>query len=274
MTLIGKIFTVLTLLLSVLFMAFSLMVFATHTNWKDKADEINAARVSKETELKKAQADLASVQIALAQEQASRRQAIASLQTRLTQSTSELSSKEGDLQSLSAAHAKVTDAEKIAQERLKTLEGEVDKLRTEVRDIQGDRDVQFDKVVALTEQLNQAEGTKLRMEERNASLLSQVAQQKMVMDAHGLKADSLVSHIPPKVEGIVIAIDGKDLVEISLGSDDGLKTGHTMEVYRGNTYLGRVVIKKTEPDRSVGQIMKELKRGPIKKGDNVTTKFS
>lgn len=273
MTLVGKIFTVLTLLLSVLFMAFSLMTFATHTNWRDRFLDESKKLASVSLELKTAKADLDAVRVALAQEQASRRQAIASLQTRLTQATGELASKERDLQSLSAAHAKVTDAEKIAQERLKTLEGEVDKLRTEVRDIQGDRDVQFEKVVALTEQLNQAEGTKLRMEERNASLLNQVAQQKMVMDAHGLKADSLVAHIPPKVEGVVLAVGDKDLVEISLGSDDGLKEGHAMEVFRGDKYLGRVIIRKTSPDRAVGQMVKELQRGTIKKGDNVSTKL-
>ncbi len=273
MTLVGKIFTVLTLLLSVLFMAFSMMTFATHTNWRDKYIELNRLKENQSAELKTVKADLDSVRVVLAQEQASRRQAIAALQTRLTQASSELASKERDLQSLSAAHAKVTDAEKIAQERLKTLEGEVDKVRTEVRDIQGDRDVQFEKVVALTEQLNQAEGTKLRMEERNASLLAQVAQQKMVMDAHGLKADSLVAHIPPKVEGVVLAVGDKDLIEISLGSDDGLKEGHSMEVYRGDKYLGRVIIRKTSPDRAVGQMVKELQRGSIKKGDNVSTKL-
>ena len=73
---------------------------------------------------------------------------------------------------------------------------------------------------------------------------------------------------------MVIAVSDKDLIEISLGADDGLKEGHTLDVYRGNTYLGRVVIRRTAPDRSVGQIMKELQRGQIRKGDHVTTKLS
>ena len=56
--------------------------------------------------------------------------------------------------------------------------------------------------------------------------------------------------------------------------DDGLKVGHSLDVYRGNTYLGRIVIKKTNPDRAVGQVKKELQRGQIKRGDRVTTRFS
>ena len=68
--------------------------------------------------------------------------------------------------------------------------------------------------------------------------------------------------------------DGKDLIEISIGADDGRKAGHPLEVYRGNTYLGRIVIFKTGPDRAVGRIQKDLQRGQIKRGDRVTTKFS
>jgi hypothetical protein len=97
---------------------------------------------------------------------------------------------------------------------------------------------------------------------------------KMVMDANGLTADSLVSHIPPKVEGVVLEVSDKDLVEISIGNDDGLKEGHSLEVYRGNTYIGRITIRRTAPDRAVGQIIRELQRGQIKRGDRVSTKLS
>jgi hypothetical protein len=72
----------------------------------------------------------------------------------------------------------------------------------------------------------------------------------------------------------VLAANSSDLIEISLGSDDGLKAGHTLQVYRGNQYLGQVTVRSTGPDRAVAQIVKELQRGPIRKDDNVTTKFN
>ena len=101
-----------------------------------------------------------------------------------------------------------------------------------------------------------------------------MSQMKMVLDRNGLTADSLVAHIPPKVEGVVLEVSDKDLVEISIGADDGLKIGHTLDVYSGNQYLGQIVIRKTNPDRAVGQVKKELQRGQIKRGNRVTTKFS
>jgi hypothetical protein len=73
---------------------------------------------------------------------------------------------------------------------------------------------------------------------------------------------------------VVLEVSGKDLIEISIGADDGLKVGHALDVYRGSTYLGRIVIRKTGPDRAVGQVLRELQRGQIKRGDRVTTRFS
>ena len=135
-------------------------------------------------------------------------------------------------------------------------------------------DKMFLNVVDLTDKLNQAESLRQNLEEVNKQAMQQMSQMKMVLDRHGLAPDSLVAHIPPKVEGVVIDVNDKDLLEISIGSDDGLKVGHSLDVYRGNTYLGRIVIRKTNPDRAVGQIQKELQRGQIKRGDRVTTKFS
>ena len=37
MTLLGKIFTVLIMIMSVMFMGVSIIVYATHTNWREKS---------------------------------------------------------------------------------------------------------------------------------------------------------------------------------------------------------------------------------------------
>ncbi|MFN0053354.1 MAG: hypothetical protein ACKV0T_14315 [Planctomycetales bacterium] len=69
-------------------------------------------------------------------------------------------------------------------------------------------------------------------------------------------------------------------MEVSLGSDDGLKPGHEMTVYRsglkGNQrskYLARIKIVKSTPDKAVGQVIESSRNGLIQKGDYVTTKF-
>ena len=284
MTLVGKIFTVLIFIMSLVFMSFAVMVFATHRNWREVAtnpnpkagqqlglmQQLEAAKV-KRTELEDL---LTRVKGDLAEERASRRMALAALQTRPAKSEDALGATQKSLDELSANHTQATKTFEIAETRLEVLEKETQELRDLLRATQQATDKTFTTVVALTDQLNQAEGTKLRLGDRNTQLAEEVTQMKMVMDAHGLTKTTLVSKIPPKVEGRVLAVSDKDLVEISLGSDDGLKEGHALEVYRGNTYLGRIVIRKTAPDRAVGQIVKELQRGQIKQGDNVSSKLS
>ncbi|MDP6718144.1 MAG: hypothetical protein QGF59_05810, partial [Pirellulaceae bacterium] len=59
-----------------------------------------------------------------------------------------------------------------------------------------------------------------------------------------------------------------------LGSDDGIRVDHQLVVFRSKSYLGRVVIRKVDTNFAVAEVIKETRRGTIRKGDNVTTRFS
>jgi len=78
----------------------------------------------------------------------------------------------------------------------------------------------------------------------------------------------------PTVDGIVTAVSKSGLVEISIGSDDGLREGHQLEVFSGSSYLGRIKIRRTAPDRAVGEVIPEYRKGDIKKGNRVATRLS
>lgn len=282
MTLVGKIFTVLIFIMSLVFMSFAVMVFATHQNWRDLVKSTDSSKPGlerrlelKTAELTAAKAEHERTKQQLALEQASRRQALAALQTRLTTAEATVAQQEKELNDKTAALNLESEANKVAQTRLTQLEGEVATLRKETQLAQLDRDTQFSKVVELTDRLNQDEVKRQALEERSNQLNAQLAQMTMVMKAHGLDANSLVSNLEPiNLNGIVLVVGDKDLIEISVGKDDGLREGHIMEVYRGDTYIGQIKIMKVAPDRAVGQINKDLKRGQVKKGDHVTTKFS
>ena len=57
------------------------------------------------------------------------------------------------------------------------------------------------------------------------------------------------------------------------GGDDGVQMGHFLEVYRDDEYLGRVQVISVKPDRSVGRVIREFKRGDIQPGDRVATRL-
>lgn len=274
MTLVGKIFTMLILIMSIVFMAFSMMVFATHKNWKAAATTLQGTLTTTNAALKDAKDQLEREKMELAREQAARKAALAALQVRATRAEETLAATQKQFSDLATAHSKTTAATEEAQRRLATLEEETKTLRDTLRGAQQKTDQMFLTVVDLTDKLNQAESLRQSLEEVNRQATQQMSQMKMVLDRNGLTADSLVSHIPPKVDGVVVEVSDRDLVEISIGADDGLKVGHSLDVYRGTQYLGRIVVKKTNPDRAVGQVMKELQRGQIKRGDRVTTRFS
>jgi hypothetical protein len=66
---------------------------------------------------------------------------------------------------------------------------------------------------------------------------------------------------------------GAQLVEVTIGADDGLKPGNTVEVFRGSKYLGRVEILQTSPDKSVGRVDRRFQQGRIEEGDRVATRI-
>ncbi|MCU0876304.1 MAG: hypothetical protein MUF06_00740 [Pirellulaceae bacterium] len=283
MTLVGKIFTVLIFVMSIVFFAFSMMVFATHRNWKEYATNPTAAagkplglqiQLDNQKQINRdAEATIQRLRDELKNEQAARTTALAALFARYSRTQMELATKEQELQSLRATHAQVARAAEEAQNRLTALETEVTGIRDDYRTTKEDLDAKLLQVIKLTDELNQAIALRNLEQEKNTQAVLQIAQMKSVLDANGLSATSLVSHIPPAVDGVVLEVGEKDLIEISIGKDDGLKEGHSLEVYRNNTYLGRIVIRRTAPDRAVGQVIKELQRGQIKRGDRVSTKL-
>ena len=108
---------------------------------------------------------------------------------------------------------------------------------------------------------------------RQYRLLNQVSQQEAVLRANDLNASDDISGVPPKREGTVRQVDGLNkYVVVSVGSDDGLRRGHTMDVHRGSKYVGRVQLTKTHPDRSIGVVLDDYRKDAIRSGDSVRTR--
>ena len=64
----------------------------------------------------------------------------------------------------------------------------------------------------------------------------------------------------------------KIFVEVTVGSDDGIRQGNTMEVFRGGRYLGQIQIVRTTPDKSVGRVDRSRQQGEIRAKDRVETR--
>ncbi|MCL4207032.1 MAG: hypothetical protein KJ000_31500 [Pirellulaceae bacterium] len=284
MTLLGKIFTVLILIMSIVFMSFSVVVFATHKNWKMLVTNptptetyglglVHQLKRERETNLN-LRRELEDLKTQNAIEKAARRHAIGALETKLTSVQQSLTEKEGQLRTLQATESESAAALKIAVDTAEKLRVAVDGLRTEVRATQEARDAKFAEVVRLTDQLQGAMGTQRILQERAQQMVTQISDMKRVIDAAGVDVNMDTNAVPPPLDGIVTAVGESNLIEVSLGSDDGLRVGHRIEVFRDNSYLGHAIVLKTDPDRSVAQMDDKTQRGLIKVRDRVATKIN
>ena len=74
------------------------------------------------------------------------------------------------------------------------------------------------------------------------------------------------------IEGVVFTVQG-GLLEISIGSDDGVSKGAWLRIFRadGSMYLGKAQVLQTAPDKSVCKVLPETRKGVITKGDRVSS---
>ncbi|MEX2186085.1 MAG: hypothetical protein WD875_04790 [Pirellulales bacterium] len=286
MTFVGKIFTVLIFVFSLVMMSLALMVGAAHKNWKDEAtwpasqataqrpaglvDQLadakrqnEALRLANEDYLRKIEGEKTAKRIEVAKLEAA-------LQTLQQQHDALTKQHEGELAALGTATASLTAAE----EALTAKQAELDKLRDEIRVAQADRDKTLLQVVDVADKNNQLALKVANLQRRGLELASQIAQQRAVLTAHNLTPDSDITGIAPKVEGIVknVRNNGQDItVLVSVGSDDGLKVGHEMNVFRGENLIGRIRLVRVDPDRAVGESNPVFYKRPFQIGDAAQT---
>jgi len=279
MTLLGKCLTALILILSVMFAALALVATASHKNWRDVVltgvngqpglkDQIEA--IDRDNQQLRDQRDR--TKNALAREQIARKTALAALQTQLDRLQEELGRSGAEVEGLRTQVTELTTSDLNKTKQLETLTGENARLRTSVRDEQAARDTLFTTTLELTDQMNVLRGFKQRLEQRNKQLMAQATRFEEVIAARGIDINEPLDGAPPERNGNILQIDRPShLVLISIGSDEGLRAGHFLEVTRAGRYVGKLKVRNTEPDRSVAEILKDYSEGILQEGDRVDT---
>jgi hypothetical protein len=287
MNLVGKIFTVLILVMSVLFMAFAMAVYATHKNWYQlvKNEQPTADKpLGLEKQLKDAQdknRQLSDEAEKLKQqfdaEKAAKLQAVTKLETELKSSLDELKVLNDKQNALEKDKRAAEAAMNATQTNATGYRTELESQRKTVSESQKDRDEHFKELLRKTDELNQATNEKDLLKKRTDELAKDLAKAEKVLRKHGLDKNKDYSNVPPIVDGVVRATPGAGLVEISIGADDGLLKGHRLEVYRTaggqSTYVGRIEVVSTAPDRAVCKIDPKYQNSQVMVGDRVASKI-
>ncbi len=283
MTLLGKVFTGLIFVFSVLFFGMALAINATHNKWRDAVmDKQNGYKVQVDrlkTGNQQLKDQLSRTQQEIAQEQGARRATLAALQTQLIQIQEEYAKKTSELTQMQASNTELNQTLAATQAELKRVTNANEAINQQLNSVIADRNANQRKVGALTDQVNEKMVLLTTLEKRIKDLTDSLT----LSDARLLNAQNALANagikeaaqgsLPNDLRGEVLAVGNNGLIEISLGRDDGVRQGDQLDIYRGGQYLGRLEIKRTEDDKSIGQIVPGFRKGAVQQGDKVSSKL-
>jgi hypothetical protein len=284
MNLIGKIFVFAVFIMSLVLMTFATAIYLSHTNWKDTVErppeQVSGGKPlglkyqlqEAEQEREKLDREIKELTAKVAASEASRDQVVAKLQTAIFDKSTELDVLRAEKEKRQNDVQNLADELKDAKEALQRVTADAERLRGDVRAQQKIVDEQVDRAASLAAQLEEQKAFLAVANERKAQLERQVANARLLLQQSGLAVDSPPRDRVPKLDGDVIAV-AEGAIEISLGGDDGLQVGHTLEVYRGDQYVGRAVVRAVRPDHAIAEPVREYMRGVVQRGDKVTTRL-
>lgn len=284
MDILGKIFVFAIFIMSLVFMSFSVAIYATHTNWREEITRTAAEAgpgkpVGYQAQLKQAkeERDRLTTQIndlvrKVSESELVRDQVIAQVQSALKEKNEELSK----LQTAEAENEKnLQEATKQRDEsvqQLTKLSGEIEELRGRIQEEQSKVDAAVKRSSSLADELHQKQAFLQIADERRKQLEEQVANARELLKAAGLDPNAVPADQLPALEGSVSAV-GQDMVEISLGGHDGLRKNIDLEVYRDAEYVGRVRVIDVMPDKAFARPIKDYMKDAIRRGDRVATRL-
>lgn len=279
MTFVGKILVIVIMACSLLFLGITTVVFTTATDWKDAT----AKEQTKLSELQKKQSDALG---AIGASQKDLVTAKAQHEAAKKQLVDQIAILEGDKERALAEMSEARKGLEVAAETTKTslaqaiaLKNETDQLREQKSAVEKQanefklRQTELnDRIRELDRMLQTATNNAKDLRERVARLTS-VVQKNGLPETPGQDSGP---ESPDPVQGEIARIDTQNRqFEITVGSDDGLKVGHQVVIYRTRPsaeYLGKATVISTDPDRSVIRVIGTTVQGKkVKEGDIVSS---
>jgi hypothetical protein len=275
MNLVGKIFVVLVLVMALVFSAFSIAVYSTHTNWRNEILKPGGYRAQLEDARKqnqRLQDERNKFELRMIAERDAKIQALGKMEAEVNTLRTENETKTKQLQASELALQSSNQALGVAQTNLRNATQENEKLRAENIAARKQADDEIKRSIALQDENAVAKGQLTVLTERNQQLSSDVVKARQLLTAYGRKLEDPVDASTIAVSGAVSGVS-QTRVELSVGADDGVRVGQELDIYRGDRYVGRVRITKADPDKAIGSILNEYMKLPIQKGDNVSSRL-
>lgn len=282
MNLLGKIFTVLIFVMSLVFMSFAVAVYSTHKNWREMVmrprEEAGPGKpLGLKYQLEDArklvqelQDRISRLETELSNEKTARQNDVSKLKTELDDMIRKNQDLEQQIKTVTTEKNQATQALGEVTALNKSLLDETTDLRQKWMAALKERDDISSRLTTASVQLLQSEAELKRLKEQLLQVNKQYTDALAVLQLFGLNADPEYYKVAT-VQGVVTAVRSNGLVEISIGSDDGVRKGGLLRVIRadGTMYLGQIEVLETQPDRAVCRIVPGTQQGAVQPGDKV-----
>jgi len=282
MSVIAKILIVLNLVLAVVFLGASATFLGQQESWKKKHDDLKTATTAEIADIT-AQRDGAQRTARDQENLASTKQArITELEGTLeakeadyTQITERYNTLLGQYERLSQTYKDAVALNDSLTQKNNALVNEKDAALTAKREAIAAQNAAETEQKRLEGELESMQGQLAELAKRMTALSDEHESQTVLLEAYVEKFGSLADVMnPPTIKARVTAVDNDlNIVMLSVGRDDQVKVGFAFTVYRGDEYIGKVIIDKVEADYASGYSVKELEQGAIQVGDDATTRF-
>ena len=278
---VGRIFIVLILVMSLIFMSFTFMVYTSSNNWKKVADEHKSSLDKARAESNQFKQRLEELQKNVDEQLKAKGDIIADLHSQVAVFAQNQQEATQQLAVLQDAINTATQTIKTTHTTLADAQAQQTQLRDVFRQTQQDWNALLSDYVKKTDEAHTLTMQLNNLESVSQELVKQYADAKSVLNQFNLKPNpQMYAGVPPfQVMGRIKEVRATGLVEITVGEDSGLMKGHQLDVYRKaedgrDQYLGVVEVVLTEPNRAACKVLPEYRKGTVQINDIVTSEFS
>ncbi len=273
MNLLGKILTFLILLTSVAFCMVAIVVVASHQSWKETAEANRKTAEDFRKRFQNAEEQIAALRGQNEKASVARAQAIAYLNSQLAIERERYSAQILQVQNLrSQLDTSIANLQN-AESRLKDQDQQIQTLGQQNRGLAADLASQSQRVAVILSQVEAAEVKKEQLASQLQQMMVEYNDLKKVADVVGIDKNTLWAQIPPDLTGRVTGISAnqQDVFAVSLGLDDGLREGHTVDVVRNGRHIGTATVVSSQANNATAKFVTGMRNAMPQVGDEVTT---
>jgi septal ring factor EnvC (AmiA/AmiB activator) len=286
MSTLSKIFVVLLLLVSIVYLGVSVMLFTQRIDWPQKLD---LERQRHADSIKTRDLQIAHQKAEIDQAKAVERELnsrLALLETekkdlhdRLTRAMTDFDDLKTQIAQLITRQGELTDQLKASQRNSEELRKQLDEKRLEAETTRAERDQAVYELQQAKRELEVVNKNYAELERQLVELAKEKDKQQYVLQElvrQGVPVTEIAAHdVPKNLSGKIQGVSEQfNVAIVSIGQDDGVKVGYPFTIYRGEQFVAKGTVEKVERDWSVVRWDPGLVKGKVQVGDDVTTSIS